>query len=150
MHEFCLFVCFLVVSFVILWIPHYHSLLVELASFQYFSRLNLIVLCRLCQLSGSCGLTFSSWECYGLCQGHKPTELAHSFLFRSCVCFCPCPFNCISFHKFSEQLSALSPCSSGHNSALLVLSTIYLFMKVSLSPDIILCGWLGLKHQLTN
>ena len=27
----------------------------------------------------------------------------------------------------------------------------YLYlMKVSLSPDIILCGWLGLKHQLTN
>ena len=25
-----------------------------------------------------------------------------------------------------------------------------LFMKVSLSPDVILCGWLGLKHQLTN
>ena len=35
-------------------------------------------------------------------------------------------------------------------SASLVFSTIYLFMKVSLSPDIILCGWLGLKHQLTN
>ena len=29
-------------------------------------------------------------------------------------------------------------------------STIYFFMKVSFSPDIILCGWLGLKHQLTN
>ena len=27
---------------------------------------------------------------------------------------------------------------------------IYLFMKVSFSPDIILCGWLGLKHQLTS
>ena len=35
-------------------------------------------------------------------------------------------------------------------SALVVLSTVYLFMKVSLSPDIILCGWLGLGHQLTN
>ena len=23
-------------------------------------------------------------------------------------------------------------------------------MKVSFSPDIILCGWVGLKHQLTN
>ena len=34
--------------------------------------------------------------------------------------------------------------------ALLVLSTIHLFMKVSPSPDIILCGWLGLKHQLTD
>ena len=33
---------------------------------------------------------------------------------------------------------------------LLILSTLYLFMKVSLSPDIILSGWLGSKHQLTN
>ena len=33
---------------------------------------------------------------------------------------------------------------------LLVLSTTCLFMKVSLSPGIILCGGLGLKHQLTN
>ena len=30
------------------------------------------------------------------------------------------------------------------------LSTIYLSMKVSFSPDIIFFGWLGLKHQLTN
>ena len=30
--------------------------------------------------------------------------------------------------------------SSGLISALLVLSTIYLFMKVSFSPDVILCG----------
>ena len=43
-------------------------------------------------------------------------------------------------------LSAFSLCSSGLTSALLVLSTIYLFMKVSLSPDIILCGLRGLKH----
>ena len=27
------------------------------------------------------GLTFSWWGCYGLCPRHKPTELAHSFLF---------------------------------------------------------------------
>ena len=33
-------------------------------------------------------------------------ELAHSFLFCFCVCFCLyVPFNCISFHKFSRQLS---------------------------------------------
>ena len=37
---------------------------------------------------------------------HKPTKLAHSFLFCSCVCFCLYGlFNCISFHKFSWQLS---------------------------------------------
>ena len=82
---------------------------------------------------------------------HKPTELSHSFLFCFCVYFCLYgPFNCISFHKFSRQLSAFSLCSSGLISALLVLSTIYLFMKVSLSPDIILCGWLSLKHRLSN
>ena len=60
------------------------------------------------------------------------------------------PFNCISFHKFPRQLSAFLLCSSSPISALLVLSTVYLFMKVSFSPDIILCGWLGLKHQLTH
>ena len=96
-------------------------------------------------------LTFSWWGCYGLCQRHKLTELALSFLFCSCVCFCLySPLNCISFHKFSRQLTAFSLCSSGLISASLVLSTIYLSMKVSLIPDITLCGWLGLKHQFTN
>ena len=47
-------------------------------------------------------------------------------------------FNCISFHKFSRQLPAFSLCSFGFTSVLLVHSTIYLFLKVSLSPDIIL------------
>ena len=60
------------------------------------------------------------------------------------------PFNRILFHKFSRQLSAFSLCSSSLVSALLVLSTVYLFVKVSFSPDIILCGWLGLKHQVSN
>ena len=46
----------------------------------------------------------------------------------------------ISLHKFSRQLFAFSLCSSGFNSAILVLSIIYLFMKVSLSPDVILVG----------
>ena len=81
---------------------------------------------------------------------HKPTELACSFLFCSCVYFCLYgPFNCISFRKFSWQLSAFSLCSSGLISALLVHST-YHFMKVSLSPDIIRSGWLGSKHQLAH
>ena len=52
------------------------------------------------------GLTFTWWGCYGLCLWHKPTELAHSFLFYSCVCFCLYgPFNFISFHKFSRHNS---------------------------------------------
>ena len=95
--------------------------------------------------------TFTWWGCCGLCFWHKPTELAHSFLFCSCVYLCLYgPFTCILFHKFSRQLSAFSLCSSSNISGFLVLSTMYLFMKVSFSPDIILCGWLGLKHQLTN
>ena len=60
------------------------------------------------------------------------------------------PFNCISFHKFSQQLSIFSLCSSGLISTLSVLSTICLFKKVSFSPDMIPCGWVGSKHQLTN
>ena len=98
------------------------------------------------------GLTFTWWGCYSLCQRHKATEHAHSFLFCSCVYFCLYgPFNCISFHKFSRQLSVFSLCSSGLISALLVLSTIFLFMKVSFCPDIIPSGSLGSKHQfLTN
>ena len=51
------------------------------------------------------GLTFTWWGCCELCFWHKATELAHSFLFCSCIYFCLCgPFKCISFHKFSRQL----------------------------------------------
>ena len=68
-------------------------------------------------------------------------SLPTPFLFLSWVYFCVYgPFNCISSHKFYRQLSAFSLCSSGLPSALSVLSTIYLSVKVSLSPDIILCG----------
>ena len=96
-------------------------------------------------------LAFAWWGCCSLYFWHKPTKLAHSFLSCYCVSFgLYGPFNCISFHKFSGELSAFSLCSSGLISALFVLSTIHLFMKVSFSPDIILFGWLGLKHQLTN
>ena len=74
---------------------------------------------------------------FNINQPSSPTP----FLFCSYVCFCLYgPFNCISFHNFSRHLSAFSLCSSGLMSALLVLSTTYFFMKVSLSPDIILCG----------
>ena len=45
------------------------------------------------------------------------------------------------FHSINPpDNSPLSRCSAGVISALLVLSTISLFMKVSLSPDIILRG----------
>ena len=55
------------------------------------------------------------------------------------------------FHsKKSPDNSPLSHCFSGLISALLVLSTIYLFMRVSVSHDTILRDWLGLKHQPTS
>ena len=64
---------------------------------------------------------------------HKPTELAHSFLFCSCVYFSLYgPFNCTSFHKFSRQLSAFSLCSSGLIFSLLVLSTLSIYLYESL------------------
>ena len=55
--------------------------------------------------------------------------------------------------KMSQKffsLSSFSLCSFGLISALLVISAIYLFIKVSFNPDIILCGCLGSKYQLTN
>ena len=75
------------------------------------------------------GLNFTWWGCCSLYFQHKLTELAHSFfLFYSCVCVCLYgPFNCISFHKFSRQLSAFSLCSSSLIFALLVLSAISLY-----------------------
>ena len=67
---------------------------------------------------------------------------SHSFLFCCCVYFCPYgPFNCISFHKFSHQLSTFSLCSADFNSALLVLSTLYLIYE-SLSQPIFNPLWL--------
>ena len=87
------------------------------------------------------GLTFTWWGCYGLCQRHKPSELAHFFLFCACVYFCLYGrFNCISFYKSSRQFFVVTLCSSGYISALLVLWSICLFMKVSFSPDIIPSG----------
>ena len=111
------------------------------------------------RVSNTChlGVTFEWWEYCGLCFWHKPTELAHSFFFLFLSIFCSCvyfclygPFSCASFHKFSRQLSAFSLCSSDIIFAVSVLSIMYLFMKVSVSSNIILCRWLGLKHQLTN
>ena len=65
----------------------------------------------------------------------KPTELAHSFLFCSCAYLCLYShFNCITFLKFFPPFSTFSLSSSSFISALLVLSTVYLFMKVSHSP----------------
>ena len=74
-------------------------------------------------------------------------SLPTPFLFCSCIHLnLYGPFNCISFRKFSRQLSLFWLCFSSLISALLAFSTIYLFMKVYRSPDIILCGWLGLTN----
>ena len=80
----------------------------------------------------------------------KQPSLPTLFILFLCLCL---SFKALSpvFNSInSPDNSPLSDCSAGLISALLVLSTTYLFTKVSLSPDIILCGWLGLKHQLTN
>ena len=85
-------------------------------------------------------LTFTWWGCYGLCLRHKPTKLARSFcsVLLSVSVFIYGPFKYFSLHEFSRQLSAFSFCSSGLSFyALSLISTICLFMKVSLSPDII-------------
>ena len=63
--------------------------------------------------------------------GCKPTELAHFIypLLGVYICLYG-PFNYILPHKFSPLLSTFPLCSSSLISALLVLSTMYLFMKV--------------------
>ena len=73
------------------------------------------------------GFTFKWWGCYGFCQRNRPIELAHSFLFCSCVYFCLFgPFNCISFHKSSDN----SPFS---HSVFPVLSLPYLSFQLNSS-----------------
>ena len=98
-------------------------------------------------------LTFTWWECYGLCPWHKPTELAHSLnsvLVSISVFMALSTVFSSTNSPDNSPFSVFSLCSSSLISSLLVLSTFYLFMKVSFSPDIILCGRLGSKRQLTN
>ena len=97
-------------------------------------------------------------EMLRLCLWHKPTELAHSFLLYSCVYFCLYGlFNYISFHKFSRQLSAFSLffescfCPTGpfnYISLYESLSQLW-YNPLWLTGHKALCGWLGIKHQLT-
>ena len=70
-------------------------------------------------LGGTCVYTKYKWsfQIYAFAAGspsrggdvtvyvwHKPTELARSFLFYSCVCFCLCGlFNRISFHNSPDN-----------------------------------------------
>ena len=74
---------------------------------------------------------FLSSELSHLVKEHSPLQakLNGTYCLILCAYFCPYgPFNCISFHKFSAQLSVFSHCSSCIISALLVLSTMYLSM----------------------
>ena len=78
------------------------------------------------------------------------SELTHSFL---SVHVSVSIFMALStlFHSInSPNNSVLSLCSAGLISALLLLSTVYFFMKVFFSPDVILGCWLGSKYQLSN
>ena len=83
---------------------------------------------------------------------HKPTELAHSFFYSILVSISVLMALSTVFHSINSPDNSpfFSLRYSGLISALLVLSTLCLFIKVSFSPDIIPCGWLGSKHQLTN
>ena len=92
------------------------------------------------------------WGCCGLCQRHKNQPSLPTPFYSVLVSFCLYdPFTCVSFYKCSRELSPFPLYSFGLISPLLVLSATFLFMEVSLSSDIILCGWLVLKRQvITN
>ena len=103
----------------------------------------------------SCVLTVGSFHMVGVLQSMFSTWTNWTGpLFCSCISFSVSlpfygPLTCISFHK-SPNNSPLS-----HSVLIYVLFLpfssfqLYLFMNVSLSPDIILCSCLGSKHQLT-
>ena len=91
------------------------------------------------------GLTFTWWGLCGLCYGQPSLSSPfYSVLVTISV------FLALSAVFQSINSPGNSPFSHCLISALLVLSTRYLCIKVSFSPHLILCGWLGLKHQLTN
>ena len=94
------------------------------------------------------GLTFTWWGSYGLFSDINQLSLPAPFYFCSRVRFCLYgPFNCISFHKFSRQLSAFSLLFRVLFLPYWSFQLYLLFTKVSLSPDLILYGWLGLRAQ---
>ena len=82
---------------------------------------------------------------------HDPTELAHSFLFCSCVYFCLYgPFHLYFIPSIlPTTLRFLALLFQWYFCLIGPFSCISL-MKLSFSPDLILCGWLDLECQLTN
>ena len=82
------------------------------------------------------GLMGPRWHTFTWSGGYGSMFLTPFYCF--CVWFCLYgPFNCVSFHKFSPQLSAFSLFYSSLISALLVLSILHLFMKVSFSHGLV-------------
>ena len=94
---------------------------------------------------------FSWWGCYGYVSDMNQPSLPT--LFYSVL---------VSVSVFTTLSTVFHSVNSPDNSPIslsvllvlillfLVLPTLYLFMGVPLSPEIILCGCLGLKRQLTN
>ena len=73
-------------------------------------------------------LTYMWWGCCNFCLWLNQLSLptASCSVLESFVFFCLYgPFNCISFHKFSRQLSVFSLCSFSLISALLVLISLW-------------------------
>ena len=85
-----------------------------------------------CSFERSPKAIFTWWGCCGLCKRHKPTELAHSSLFIFVSVSVSVALSTV-FHSMNSPRATLRvfTLSSGLISALLVLSTIHLFMKVS-------------------
>ena len=97
------------------------------------------------------GITFTWWACCGLCQKDMNQPSLPTSFYSVLVSLLSLygPFNGTSFQKFSRKPSTFLLCSSGLISALLVLSTIYLFVDVSGNPinsDVVPGGSLGSKH----
>ena len=81
------------------------------------------------------------WFMSDVNQPSSPTP----FLFCPCVCFfLYSPFNCISFHNFSRQLSAFSLFSSGLISTFLALSA---FRVVAFSSFAMILGECSTIHS---
>ena len=90
-----------------------------------------------------------TWSgCCGLCFWRQPTELAHCFFLNSVLVSIPV-FMSLSTVFHSINIPDNSPLSHSVLPVLFLLCWSlqqlydYLWMKVSFSPDVILCGWLG-------
>ena len=96
-------------------------------------------------------LTFTWWGCCTFYFWHKPTTFAHSvFILFLCLFLSLWPFQLYFIPSLLPTTLRFLTLFFRSYFCLLVLSTLYLCMAVSFSPDIIPSGWLGSNHQLTN